>query len=395
MLKKLRLKFVLINMAIVTAMLLVIFATVYGFTKADLDRQGEQLLQSLSQERAEPFKEATFPYFTVQSNIFGDLRVMGNTHYDLNDEEFLRTLIRQVYDGKTAEGFLPEYQLRYRVTANRTGNLFVFVDVSGQRAALGSLVEGSVAIGIASLVVFLAVSILLAHWAVKPVEKAWQQQRQFVSDASHELKTPLTVIMSNAELLRDPQWDGEHHEQFAQSIQIMSAQMRALVEGLLELARADNGQIRKTMERLELSQLVQDAILPFEPVFFEKGLMLESQVEPGLMTTGNSRYLGQLVEILLDNAAKYSAPGVVQVQLRKQGRWQCILTVSNPGSPIAPEERKKIFERFYRSDQARSRDGSYGLGLSIAQSVVQEHGGKIWVESNESGNCFCVQLPCE
>lgn len=394
MLRKLRLKFVLINMSIVAAMLLVIFATVYAFTKSDLDRQCLQMLQSLSQDRFEPGQDAALPYFTVQSNVFGDLHVMGHTYYDLTDQEFLQTLIQQVYDAKAAEGLLPDYQLRYRVTVNRTGQLFAFVDISGQRAALGSLVESSVAIGMVSLVVFLVVSILLARWAVKPVEKAWQQQRQFVSDASHELKTPLTVIMSNAELLHDPQWDTEHRSQFAYSILTMSRQMRDLVEGLLELARADNGQIRKAMTHLDLSKLIQEALLPFEPVLFERNLVLESQVEPGIFTTGNERYLGQVVEILLDNAAKYSAPGVVQLQLRRQGRAQCLLRVSNPGLPIPEEERERIFERFYRTDQARSRDGSFGLGLSIAKSIVQEHGGKIWVESNDSGNCFCVQLPC-
>ena len=395
MLKRLRLKFVAINMAIVAAMLLVIFATVYGFTKSDLDRQSEQTLQSLSQSRLEPGQDVALPYIMVQSNVFGDLVAMGHTYYDLTDETFLRTLIQTVYEKKTNEGVLTEYDLRYRVTSNQTGQLFVFVDVSGQKTALGALLESCAAIGIVSLVIFLGISILLARWAVKPVEKAWQQQRQFVSDASHELKTPLTVIMSNAELLQDPQWEEADRTKFGQNILTMSRQMRGLVEGLLELARADNGQIRKTMERLELSRLTEDALLPFEPVLFERGLTLESDIQPGLVTTGNRRYLGQLVDILLDNAAKYSDPGAVQVALRRHGRGQCLLTVSNPGTPIPAEERQRIFQRFYRSDTARSRDGSFGLGLSIAHSIVTEHGGKIWVESNESGNCFCVQLSCE
>ena len=110
--------------------------------------------------------------------------------------------------------------------------------------------------------------------------------------------------------------------------------------------------------------------------------------------TGSEQYLHQLVDILLDNAGKYSAPGIVAVDLQRQGRGQCLLTVANPGEPIATEDLKRIFERFYRTDKARSRTGSFGLGLAIAQSVVQEHGGRIWAESNVTGNRFCVLLPC-
>ena len=174
----------------------------------------------------------------------------------------------------------------------------------------------------------------------------------------------------------------------------MSHQMRSLVEGLLELARVDNGQVQKAFERLDFSDLIAQSLLEFEPVLFEQGLTLEANISPEVHLTGNSRYLKQVVDILLDNAGKYSAPGVVDVRLVKQGKV-CLLSVANPGTPIPENEREKIFDRFYRADQARSRTGSYGLGLSIAKSVVQEHKGKIWVNSNQTGNCFYVQLPCE
>lgn len=227
------------------------------------------------------------------------------------------------------------------------------------------------------------------------LQQTEESRRQFVSDASHELKTPLTVIMSNAELLQNPDCEEESRGQFAGNILSMSYRMRSLVEGLLELARADNGQIKKNFAAVDYSKLVSDSLLPFEPVMYERGLILESKIEPGITMTGSEQYLRQLGDILLDNAAKYSAPGIVAVELRRGAKGQCLLTVSNPGEPIPREDLKRIFQRFYRSDKARTGTGSFGLGLSIAESIVTEHKGRIWAESNSTGNRFCVQLPCK
>ena len=164
----------------------------------------------------------------------------------------------------------------------------------------------------------------------------------------------------------------------------------------LELCKhvLENGQVKKSFAKLNFSDVVNDALLPFEPVFFEKGILIESEIQFDIWLAGSDRYLRHMVEILLDNAAKYAEPGTVTVSLRRQGR-RCLLSVSNPGEPIPKEELTKIFNRFYRSDRARSRDGSFGLGLAIAQAVVSEHNGRIWAESNSTENCFYVELPCE
>ena len=166
----------------------------------------------------------------------------------------------------------------------------------------------------------------------------------------------------------------------------MSHQMRHLVEGLLELARADNGQTKNAFAKIDYSKLVSDSLLPFEPVLFERGLTLEGCIEPGITLTGSAQHLHQVVDILLDNAGKYASPGIVMVTLQRQGRGNCLLTVSNPGEPIPQPELERIFERFYRVDKARSRTGSFGLGLSIARSIIQNHNGKIWAQSNSTGN---------
>jgi len=398
LLKKLRLKFVLINMSIVVTMLLVIFATVYHFTRADLEQQSDAMLRSLAkstrQTGAMPDRnpDVQLPYFVIQVHINGDIYVSGHSYYDLTDEAFIQSLVRQVYLDDASEGKIPEYGLRYQVVSSLGLQRLIFLDISSQSAALRSLVQGCGLIGIASIVVFLAISFLLARWAVKPVEKAWAQQRQFVSDASHELKTPLTVIMSNAELLQNPDYPPESKTQFISSIVTMTQRMRSLVEGLLQLIRADSGTSRQTFETLDISRLTEEALLPFEPVLFEKGLLLESRIEPGITVNGSALHIQQLVGILLDNAGKYASTGIVTVTLQQYGR-NMLLAVANPGDPIPTADLEKIFDRFYRGDAARTGNGSFGLGLSIAKSIAQAHGGRIWAQSNSTGNCFYVQLP--
>lgn len=397
MLKKLRRKFIVINMTIVAAMLVVIFGLVYHFTGSNLERQSMEMVQSLAKSTLQPALQGedpsvTLPHFTLQFDLRGVVKANGVTSYDLNDEVFIQTMLEAAYSSDRPSGIVEEYDLLYYRTSFMGTQCVAFIDISSQQAALVGLVQTSVGIGLLSLCLFGLISFLLAKWAVKPVEQAWQQQKQFVSDASHELKTPLTVIMSNAELLQNQDYDAESREQFTGSILTMSHQMRKLVEGLLELARADNGQVRKAFAQVHMSQLVEACVLPFEPLFYERGMLLQSQVEQGIFLIGSSQYLQQVTDILLDNALKYADPGIVSIELRRQGR-NCLLTVDNPGQPIPKEELEKIFERFYRVDQARSRTGSFGLGLSIARQVVQEHGGRIWAESNPTGNRFCVQLP--
>lgn len=400
MLKKLRLKFIVINMGIVAAMLLVIFGLIYHFTERDMEKQSINAIQNLTQGLQQPTGwnggrvDVKLPYFVIQVNLWGDVTVSGNTYLDLTDEGLIQELIEQVVKSGEQMGRIPKYDLLFSRVSSLGNQKLIFVDLAAQHAALRSMIQMCILVGAVSLIAFLGISILLARWAVKPVDKAWMQQKQFISDASHELKTPLTVIMSNAELLQSPDCDEENRLQFASGILTMSQQMRTLVEGMLELARADNGQVKKAFAPLDYSKLVTDALLPFEPLLFERELILQSDIEPGIILNGSEQYLHQLVDILLENAGKYSAPGIVAVNLRRIARGQCLLTVANPGEPIPAAELQRIFERFYRTDRARSRTGSFGLGLAIAKSIVQEHGGRIWAESNATGNRFSVQLPC-
>ena len=397
MLRKLRLKFVIINMAIVTAMLCVIFGLIYHSTRVDLEQENLNMMRAIASFPAldrpgrpdQPPEEVRLPYFTLQIEADGTVSAFGGGYYDLSDGKFLQDLADKAAAAGGDTGVLEEYNLRFCRLPTPMGERLVFSDISSERATLDSLVRTCLLIGSLSFLAFLGLSLLLARWAVRPVERAWQQQRQFVADASHELKTPLAVITTNAELLQGTQESGP-----ASHILSTARQMRQLVEGLLELARADGGASETPMARVDWSALVEEALLPFEPVFFERGLTLTPRVQPGLAVWGRADQLRQAVDILLDNAQKYAvSPSAVYLHLDRVNHNHCLLMVENRANPLSPQELEDIFKRFYRTDRARSRDGSFGLGLPIAKQIVSAHRGRIWAESREGRVRFYIELP--
>ena len=400
MLKKLRIRFICIIMAIVTVMLLGIVFTVVYFTRTNLEQESLRIMQSIASDPMQlgaysEEQNGEFPYFALQIGRRNEILAINGGYFDLSDEAVLQDLLVQTLNSEESEGELPEYHLRYCRRVTWDSCTIAFADMSGVEATVKRVTRACVGIGIASFLAFLLISILLARWMVKPVEASWQQQRQFISDASHELKTPLTVILTNAELMQSPDYTQEDKRRFSGNILTMATQMRGLVEDLLDLARVDGGMTRAVWERVDYSALVEDAALPFEPLYFESGLELESDVEPEIFVHGSADHLRRVAEILLDNARKYSDPGRVTLTLKRQGKSQCTLCVANPGAPIAPQDLENIFKRFYRADAARSRDGSYGLGLPIAEGIVNAHGGRIWAASAGGMNRFYVTLPTE
>lgn len=395
MLKQLRHKFIFVNMVIVTVMLCVIFGLVIYFTGANLETESIQAMEDIAKRPGDRpgFMDADLsqPYYLVQVNRRGEITGDWGT-FPIEAEQLL-DLTEQVLSAPEAVGELAANNLRYLRANNPMGQTIVLAGTLGERQTMRDLGRTCAFIGVISFLVFFVISMLFSRWAVKPVASAFEEQKQFVADASHELKTPLAVIMTNAELLQQ-QSSGESG-QFAGNILTMTRQMRSLVESLLELARVDNGAVKMAFSQVDMSGLAEMSLLLFEPVFFEKGLTLTGSITPGITLTGSESHLRQTVEILLDNAAKYaSSQSRVQLTLLRQGK-SCLLSVANEGAPISKEDLKNIFKRFYRVDKARSRNGSYGLGLSIAQSIIDAHGGRIWAESHNGINSFHIQLPLQ
>jgi len=405
MIKRLRWRFVLIWTGLSLLLLSLVLCSSYLSTKSRLEADSLETLQQVAQLRQPlgllPFEqreEVSAPYLLAEVSSEGVVTSLRSNYVTLESpeqEQALLELISQAMNAQEEQGILEAAKLRYLRQRRYGGWRLVFLDRSFELATLHSLLQLLVLVGFLSVGGSFGLSLGLAYWATKPVERAWQQQRQFVADASHELKTPLTVILSNADLLLE---HGDDPPQLTQrrlsNVRAEAARMKGLVEDLLTLARSDAGRAKTQLEQLCLSELCTDCLLLFEPLAFEQQKELRYQVEEGLYVLGSQNSLRQVLEILLDNALKYSSPqGQIQVTLARSGAKNLRLSVSSSGEPLSPEQCRRVFERFYRADPARSA-GGYGLGLSIASALVGELGGKISCQSQEGLNTFTVLLPC-
>ncbi|MBQ7344687.1 MAG: HAMP domain-containing histidine kinase [Oscillospiraceae bacterium] len=398
MIKRLRWKLVGITAVLLTVLLGLILGFVYYSTGASLRDGSLERLEEMGMQYIRPGGPHKRPgqgkvdgCFLIQVQPDGTFLAAGQ-EYLITDSQQLEEIIEEAQADGQRSGVLEDRQLRYIELDDGPGVAYAFMDISSELHTLSGLATTCVIIFLVGVVMSFFISVFLARWATRPVEQAWDQQRQFVADASHELKTPLTVILTNAELLAQEDTGEQDRARFASSILVMSRQMRGLVEELLDQARVDNDAVRAEWTSVDLSKLVSDAVLPFEPVYFEAGKSLDSQIQPGIRVTGSPRHLRQVVEILLDNGCKYSSPDAAVVLRLERYHRGCMISVTSPGTALTQQQCVDIFKRFYRVDSARKMDRSYGLGLSIAKSIVEQHKGRIWAQSQLGENTFFVQL---
>ena len=395
MIRKLRVKLVCILMALLTVMLGVTFGLVLHFTQQSLEAESLRTLEALAnnwQTASSPGLDdgTRVPYFALEINARGDIITTRGGYFDLSDREKLQKLIDIAVNSEDDIGEVPDYGLRFYRVVTRTSWRVVFADTSAETTTLHSLIRTLAIASAAALAVFFVMSLLLARWLVRPVARAWDQQRQFVADASHELKTPLTVILSSADLLAESAPAEE--QTYVENIRAESRRMKKLVEEMLTLFRAESVRRETAFSEVDLSDVVTDAALRFEPVVFESGRRLLYTIDEGLQVSGDRDALERLTGILLDNAVKYAPQGTdIHLTLTHQDRTAC-LAVENGGDPIPPEVAAHLFDRFYRADSSRTGTG-FGLGLAIARAIVQNHRGNIICRSQEGLNRFSVTLP--
>ena len=406
MIRKLRLKFVAICMVLVTAVLAAVFFSVSFSMTRNISALSRQVLHQVVQEENMGSRpdisiniggdRVLLPYFTVNlwpsRNGGYTAQITGGTYSNLEDTEELTAILQDCLSQNQTEGIISHYQLRYLRQDNGLYEKLAFVDMSMERAILRKMIGSYLIIAFAALFLLLGVSVLLSRWATRPVEKAWKQQRQFLSDASHELKTPLTVILSNAELLETAEL-ADKPARWADNIHTEARQMKKLVEEMLTLARADNMVRTAVLTEVSLSDIAADCALAFEPVAFEAGKPLQYELAENAMVLGDGDKLRQLVSILLDNAIKYGAEGRPIIMTVQKTDRQIRLTVSNSGEPIPPEHLKRLFERFYRADASRGEKSGFGLGLPIARTIAQENKGTLKAESDAVSTRFIYTMP--
>ena len=340
-----------------------------------------------------------------------------NNIFFISAEEDVTEIVKAAVAEEETSGRLVDHNLRYMKRTLSTGTVAVaFADISNELSLLKSELIRSIWISLAVIFVMFLLSLWFSRLATRPVERAWNDQQRFVADASHELKTPLTVIRSNTDmvtrslgnLLEDSSLGIEKDSQAAgklrrnlhrmENVQEESNRMKELIGELLDVARGDLGQHPESFQEISFSEIVEDTLLTWESVYFEAGKTLTGQIDPEITLTGDRALLRRLVGILIDNALKYSSEkSEVVVTLRREklrgSRKQIHLSVDNAGTPLTAEEISHLFDRFYRADSSREQIAGYGLGLSIAQGIAEAHKGQIWAEATDRGNCFHVVIP--
>lgn len=250
----------------------------------------------------------------------------------------------------------------------------------------------------AALILVFLICLFFANRSIKPIEDAWNKQNQFITDASHELKTPLTTINTNIDLLLT-HGDSTINEEkkWLNYIKDESARMAKLTNDLLYLAKIDHSAENNIIKsNFSFSSAAENVILTTEAVIYEKNLNLVENLDEEIYITGDESQIKQLVLILLDNAIKYTNQGgTIEVSLKKLDNKTARFAIKNSGNGIQPEDISKIFDRFYRADKSRDRkSGGYGLGLSIAKSIVVSHKGTIKLKSEPNKFTeFIVEIP--
>ena len=338
--------------------------------------------------------------FSVSSD--GDISALGRFNTASISQDVLEQAGKQLAGADEGFGSLSDLGLFYMKRQAGGVMYLAFADM-GSASGWRSLAATLAVVEVAALAVFFVISLFFSRWALRPVARAWTQQRRFVADASHDLKTPLTVILANTSIaLEHPERSVASQSQWLESTQHEAEAMQGLVGDLLALAKMDeeeaaaqSGAARSAFEEVDLSDVLEGEALQFESVAFERGVRLESQVEPGIRLRGNEQRLRRLAGTLIDNACKYvDDGGTVDVSLSRSGK-QAKLAVRNTGAPISPEDLPHVFDRFYRADKARTGGaGGHGLGLAIARAIAEEHGGTLTVASTQAeGTVFTATLP--
>ena len=330
------------------------------------------------------FQLSTF--YTVAISYDGEILEIKNEPSTVHSDDYLKELAKNIVEGNERYG--TDDNLAFYKTDKGGYTLVTFMDNTVVNENALTLFRYTLIFGGFALVLFFFLSVFLARKIVNPLEENYQKQKQFISDAGHELKTPVSVVSANAELLSREIGDN----QWLQNIQYENERMGMLVAQLLDLARTEN--VTPQMEQVDFSRLVAGEALPFESVAFEKGLVLNTNIANGIGVEGNSTQLKQIVSILLDNAIRHSKEqGEVWLTLTKEHGF-AKLSVINKGDEIPEEQRSKIFERFYRVDTARNgEDKHYGLGLAIAKAIATSHKGYIEVGCFDGFVEFRVQIP--
>lgn len=420
MFKKLRNKMLIVNTLIIAALVLSSFSVIYIMTAQNVHKSISQKLDrsidfirtehmpkqmgDLNQPKptGEPSKqngkqkEAFSLTFTVVTDTDGNIEKV-NMPFDLN-EDFYSEKIHDIIYGKTDNGQIKSENgyWAYKTIPLDKGFIVAFTECQAEHTMLRNLFLILLLVALIALTAAFLICLFSANRSIRPVEESYNKQKQFVADASHELKTPLTTINTNVDVLlsHEESTIGEE-KKWLEYIKTETERMTKLTNDLLYLARLDHDDNNILFSKVSISEAVENIILLMEAVVFENNINLKYNITPNIYIKASAEQLKQLVMILLDNAVKYTPKqGRIDITLVRESS-DAILTVGNSGEGISEDAQKQIFERFYREDKSRAREsGGYGLGLSIAKAIVTSFKGNIKVDSKKNEYTeFTVKIP--
>ena len=398
MFKSLKRKFIIISMTLFVSIIILICSGIYLVTKGNSERAiFVQLSESLNTIRMmDPRNRPPYDRDTIliEYNV-KEAKVLYRSESNMTDSD-INNIISEVLNNKRDKGFIEnsDYNLAYVYRIVPTGIEIALRDSTIYQKTMRRLVISSAVIGIFSIFLAYLICLYIANKAVKPVEEAYNSQKRFIADASHELKTPLAVIKTNLEILKVNKCESvESQGKWIEYITFQTERMSKLVNDLLYLAKADNNEVLGEKSEFNISDVIMNELLSFEAIIYENNLSLDYDIQEDIKFFGNREGINQVVGILVDNAIKHSYKNKEITVKLSENKGIITLSVTNYGEVIPEEDLDKIFGRFYRVDKSRSREkGGHGLGLSIAKTIVEKEKGSIKVVSENNITSFIVSI---
>ncbi len=409
MIKKLRIKFITLSMLALFLLLSVIVAGMNLLNYKSVIDDADQTLSIIANNRGEfpemdkldgkePLPPHVSPeapyesrYFSVLLDKNGNLLQTNISKIKSVDTETAISYAKQVLSDEESSGFLNQFRF---LRESEGGNIrIIFLDCGRKMDSFHIFLFLSICMAFVGYVLFFFVIVFFSGKIIRPVAESYEKQKRFITDASHELKTPLTIIKADTDIL---EMESEENE-WVQDIQKQTDRLAALTNDLVYLTRMEESGQNYPMIEFPFSDVISETTASFQAPAKNQGKAISCDIPPMLSITGNEKAIRQLMTILLDNAIKYSPEGsTILIHAEKRGKYIYLSVQNETVDTIDKHNLALLFERFYRTDSSRNtKTGGYGIGLSIAKAIVNTHGGKIQAGSEDGHSlCISVSLPC-
>ncbi len=423
MIKKLRIRITAVIMAGLTLLIAAVVIGIYIFmqrseteetdkavdsalsavTREEMEKRGDDKKpeppedddpskRNLSANNRQPAKrQASRNWISVLLSSDGTVKEIAySSSYNKPDnEDEIGEAAESIAAQNSENGYIRLSDVSYRYFIKKSGGRtrVIFIDRTNQTETMGRLLIVLIFVGIGALVILFPISVLVSGWIVRPISRAWSSQKEFFANASHELKTPLTVISANIDVITsEPDKTVAEEEKWFEYIRSETGKMSKLINQMLYLSKDDREETKLLMSEFNVSEAIEGVCLATEALAFEKGHNLVTEIGSDISCTGDKEMIERLANILIDNAIRHSVGGEeVKVKLHRR-KNRNILAVTNKGEYIPPEELSRLFDRFYRTDKSRtSSTGGFGLGLSIAKAIADKHKGTLTAASSPDG----------